>query len=76
LQARAIGSVSTLRLNSGTTFCAAKMCLVSVSGTKPYLVIEGSVEKMSAAPIVPSRSAVWVTAPPAGSGTKRWKTTP
>src|SRR3954451_545687 len=64
-QASFIGWLSTFFANSGTMFCAANMLFGSDSETNPFLAMDGSVEKMSAASMLPFFNAFTVTVPPA-----------
>ena len=54
-------------LISGSTFCAAKLFFGSVSTTKPFAAIAGSVVKMSAASTCPFFRPFTVSGPPASS---------
>ena len=58
LHASVIVGVDLRLVTSGTICCAANMFFGSVRDTKSFAAIDGSVEKMSAASIVPFFSAV------------------
>src|SRR3954453_8788243 len=69
-------ALSTFWANSGTTFWAANMLFGSWRETKWFWMIAGSVEKMSAASILPFFSALTMTVPPASVTVKLPKVTP